>query len=122
MFFFGLPNIKNKNYPIHKLLIFCNIFIFYYVIQIIKKIKKKCDIDLYLISQNSLMMGIYCILGYSLYVDFIYWDKTKNMFGDIKTVDITKRYLIVATIITLFVLFIKLSELIFNQKQNDCDN
>lgn len=120
MFFFELPNVKNKNYPVHKFFIFLSVFAYYYVIQIIKKIRNNCKVDFYIVLQEALMMGLYCVLGYSLYVDFVYWDCTKGMFGDIKEVNIAKRYLIIATIIVTFVACMKLLELLFHQNPNDC--
>lgn len=120
MLYFELPNVKNKDYPIHKLYIFISIFGYYYVIQLIKKIKNKCKVDPYTILQDALMMGLYCVLGYSMYVDFLYWDQTKSMFGNIKEVSITKRYAIIGMIIVAFVTMIQLSKMLFKTLPDDC--
>lgn len=113
MFFFELPNIKNKNYIIHKLFIFISIFVYYSIVQLIKNIKNKNDINLYSMLNDSFTMGLYCVLGYSLYIDLIYWDCTKSMFGDIKEINITKRYTVVSLIIVFFVTVIQLTKLLF---------
>lgn len=122
MFFFELPDVKNKNYPVHKLLIFISTFVYYYVVQLIKKIKNKCTVDPMIILNDAFMMGLYCVLGYSLYVDFMYWDYTKSMFGDIKDVNIIKRYVIISVIIVSFVTIVQASKLLFKSGNSDeCD-
>lgn len=113
MFFFEIPDIKNKNYPVHKLIIFTSIFIYYSIVTLIKTIKNKKNVDPYVILNDAVMMGLYCVLGYSLYVDFIYWDYTKHLFADIKEANIIKRYTVVSIIIVLLVTTIQLSKMLF---------
>ena len=113
LLYFRLPNVINHDYLIHKFYLFIGIFAFYYVIQLIKKIKNNCTVDANIILQHSLTMSLYCILGYALYVDLMFMDWSSNYFGEIDKVDPTKRIVVIALIIVIFVTLIQLMGMLF---------
>ena len=124
MLYLELPDIKNNDYPIHKFYLFINIFVYYFVIQIIKKIKNKCTIDIMLILQDCLIISLFCVLGYSIYVDFKYWNYTKDYVTDIDSSSLTstvKSYSLVALIIVSFVTIVQLVKLLFTGNVSECD-
>lgn len=124
MFYLQLPNITNNDYPIHKLYLFISIFSYYFVIQIIKKIKNKCSINIFTILEDCLIITLFCVLGYSIYVDFKYWDYTKDTITQIDETDISstlKGYSIVSLIIVSFMATIQIVKLLFQGSINDCE-
>lgn len=124
LLYMDLPDIKNNDYPIHKLYLFIGIFAYYFIVQIIKKIKNKCSIDPFILLQDSLMISLICVLGYSLYVDFKYWDYTKDTIMAIDSTDFNstlKGYSTVALIIVSFVSVVQLIKILFNGSIKECD-
>ncbi len=124
MLYLEIPDIKNNNYPIHKLYLFIGIFVYYFVVQVIKKIKNKCQIHPFVLLQDSLIISLFCVLGYSLYVDFKYWDYTKEYITAIDSTDTEstiKGYSLVALIIVCFVTIIQLVKILFKGSINECD-
>jgi RsiW-degrading membrane proteinase PrsW (M82 family) len=123
LFYFGIPNIKNDNYLMHKVAIFIAIFAFNYVIQLIKKIRNRCQLDPINILVNSLFVGLIATIGYSIYVDLIHMSWSKdfilNTFSNLKYDD-TKRYSALSLLIVLSILIIKLTGMIFNTSLEKC--
>lgn len=124
MLYLEMPDIKNTNYPIHKLYLFVGIFVYYFVVQIIKKIKNKCSIDPFVLLQDSLIISLFCVLGYSLFVDFKYWDHTKEYMTEIdieSSTSMLKGYSTVALIIVSFVTVVQFVKILFKGKVSECD-
>lgn len=123
LFYFGIPNIKNDNYLLHKLVIFLAIFAFNYIIQLIKNIRNQCKVDPIKILVNSLFMGLIATVGYSIYVDLVHMSWSKdfiiNTFSDLKYDD-TKRYSALSLLIVFSVIIIKLIGLMFNTSLDSC--
>ena len=120
LLYFQLPDVTNNNYLTHKFYLFVAIFGFYYIIQLIKKIKNGCPIDPYAILLQSLNMSLFCVLGYSIYVDLLYMDWSQNYFGDIVVVNHTKRFITISLIIVTFVALIQLVGMLFKTSTNEC--
>lgn len=121
LLYFRIPDIANNNYLTHKFYLFISIFGYYYVIQMIKKVKNKCPIEPYDLLKESINMSLFCLLGYSIYVDMMYMDQTKGYFGDITTVDINKRFVVVSLIMVLFVTVVQLIKMMFKNSPDECD-
>lgn len=125
LLYLELPNVMTNNYPIHKLYLFIGVFVYYFVVQIIKKIKNKCNIDLYTLLEDALMISLFCVVGYSLYVDFKYWDYTKDFIAipNQESFEETfKGYSVVTLVIVGFVTLIQLSKVLFKGTITECDN
>jgi signal transduction histidine kinase len=89
----------------------------------IKKVKSKCTIDPYKILQKSLYMALWCVVGYSIYVDLLYMNYSKSYFGDITTTNfnINKRFVVIALIIVSFVMLIELTGVLFKTNTDECE-
>lgn len=120
LMYFEMPNVNNNDYPIHKLYLFISIFGYYFVTQLIKKIKNDCHVDPYAITQDSLMMGLLCVLGYSIYVDLIYWDYTRQSLAFVKKDTGIIKFAVIALVIITFVTSIQLSKILFNGMDDEC--
>lgn len=122
LLYFRIPDVTNNNYLSHKFYLFIGIFGFYYVVQLIKKIKNGCKINPYEILQQSLSMSLYVVIGYSIYVDLLYMDWSKGKFCDINTVNPNRRFLTISLIIVVFVTLIQLTRMLFQTQLDDCSN
>ena len=120
LLYFKIPNISDNNFLVHKFYIFVGVFGFYYVIQMIKKIKNNCKIDPYLILQQSLNMSLYCVIGYSIYTDLIHMEWSKDYLEKTYLDDLNKRYLIIAITIIIFITLIQLVGMLFKVDRDDC--
>lgn len=119
MLYFRMPNVTNNNFIIHKVYLFIFTFSFYSLIQIIKKFNTQCKLD-YEMLHKSFLIALYSVIGYSFYVDMLYWDKTKDYFGDIEEVNQIKRFAIIALIITLFIATVEITGKIFYSPISEC--
>lgn len=113
LLYLKLPDVLNTSYLTHKLFIFIETFIYFYMIQLIKKIRDKCKIDPYELLQSSVVWALCSVIGYSIYVDMLYMESTKLYFGAPDCVDPLKRYAVIALIIVFFVALIQLMQLLF---------
>lgn len=123
LLYFRMPDVLNNKYMVHKFFIFIGVFCFYYVIQMIKKIKSKCTIEPYNLLYKSINMALWCTLGYSIYVDLLYMDESKKYFLDINSsnLDKTKRFVIIALIIVSIVVLIELFGMMFKTNIDECE-
>jgi hypothetical protein len=117
-----MPDVINTDYIIHKLQIFIEIFMFYYVVKLMSRVYNDCKILPWTIMQQSFTMGLYCVIGYSIYVDLLHMDKTCSLFGDITQVDPMKRHVIISFIMILFVIIVQAISVIFGSSNNKCFN
>jgi hypothetical protein len=115
LFYFKIPDLENDNFIQHKFIIFFSLFCLQFVILLLAKIVGKCKIDIKEISISSLTIAVTGIVGYSLYNDLMFTGNAVNLFGDEKF-----QYLNVSIILILFITAIKILQLLFNNKTDDC--
>ena len=78
--FFRIPDIDNRNYLFHKLIIFVLLFVYQFSLLVLSKIKNKCKIDLLDVCGYSFETAIVGIIGYSIYTDLQYYDLGMHNF------------------------------------------
>jgi len=121
LLFFGIPDMHNNNYVKHKIILYVNILWFYYIIQLIKKIKNKCPIVPIDIFKDCLKFATYAVFGYAIYVDLLYMDWSKDYFAHISDNDMVKKCSIISLIIVSFTTCSRLIELMFTLPQSGCN-
>jgi hypothetical protein len=122
MLYFQLPDVNlNDNYLMHKIILFVDAFCFYYAIQLIKKIKNKCKINPYEILQQSIMMGLYVAIGYSVFVDLLHMSWSQPYTGDIAMYGVNKKYFTIITVIVTLVTMIQMIGTLFIKSCDTCD-
>ena len=123
LFYFRLPNVLNNNYIIHKIYIFIAVFGFYYIMQMIKKVKSRCSIEPYNIVQKSFITALLCVIGYSIYTDLLINESTKDYFEDISLpeLNINKRLVIITLIVVSFVMIMELGGVLFKTNSDECE-
>lgn len=112
MLYFKLPDVMNNNYLFQKFCLFIGIFGFYYIGHSVQYFVDKSIKSHYDLLQKTLNMSLFCVLGYSIYVDMLHMDKTQGFFGDIATVTPIKRYLGITFIIVAFVALIEIIKMV----------
>jgi hypothetical protein len=120
--YFKIPDVSDNNYLLHKFYLFVGVFGFYYVIQMIKKIKNSCKVDPYMILQQGLNMALYCVIGYSVYVDLMHMDWSQDYIKSIDISNSNKKYLMISITIIIFVTLILLTGMLFKVERDDCIN
>ncbi len=119
LFYFNIPSLSDDNYIYHKLILFINIFVFNFFTQIITKIRNKCNTTIENIISKSLKIATYTIIGYSLFIDLKIMNSTKK-YVEPYISDSQSQMLFVSTIISMFVLIMKLIEIILNNTNDAC--
>ena len=105
LFYFKFPDITNNNYLFHKMIIMIMTFVFKFVIELYKKIKNEEKVDPIVILNESVNYSLYCIIGYSVYIDLMYIKiPYENIYIDINN-DI-QRFFISSFVTSLCVAFI----------------
>ena len=74
-------NITDEEYIKHKIMIFIVITIGSMSIDLISKVANGCPINLRNIFADSIRDSLYCILGYSIYLDLITMKGTRDLLG-----------------------------------------
>jgi hypothetical protein len=103
LFYFGMPDITNNNYLMHKALLFATISAFNYVFYLIKKMKEGNKINYKKILANSIYYGLFGVVGYSIYIDLMYMNFSVGMNIESDNV----RFVICSLIISLFTLLMR---------------
>lgn len=119
IFYFEILDISNDSYILHKFILFILLFGFYFIVQVIRNLKTKCYSDIYQIINKSMYIAITGIIGYAIYTDFLHMESTKEYFTNIIADDRIK-YLVVSFIIVLSISIIKILELLFTMKSDEC--
>lgn len=113
--FFRIPDIDNRNYLFHKLIIFVLLFVYQFSLLVLSKIKNKCKIDLLDVCGYSFETAIVGIIGYSIYTDLQYYDLDFICFNDQDL-----NYIYVTIIITLLLTFVNTVKLLLGFKPYEC--
>lgn len=120
MFCLQVPNVKGDNYILNKLIIFVFLFCFYFVLQIIKKIKNNCKINLDDTTKNSLIVALSGSLGYSLFTDLTIQKYSKDYMGTITEGSKYILYLVITIGIIMFIAIIKIIEFLIISNKEEC--
>ncbi len=114
--FYKIFDINDRNYLLHKVIIFSTLFIYQYSILLISQFKNKCKINYDEILKQSIETATIGIIGYSIYNDLQYADIT----GVSEVVDDKIKYVYIAVIITLTLTFVNSIKLLFGYTPYEC--
>jgi hypothetical protein len=124
--YLGIPNIGDDNIISHKIILFISIFYFYFLINSISKIFRKCSIGVKELMGRSSIIAVSGVLGYGLYNDLSSNELLRGYLFN--TLKITKnsmsvyRNLLVTFFIMLFIIFIRCAELLISYDDMSCKN
>jgi hypothetical protein len=109
------PDTSKDDYIFQRFSLFISIFCFYFIIKIISKIRHNCKIHINEILNDSLLIAICGVLGYTLYTDLIFMSSTRE-FMEYMIIPNVSRYtnaLIITMSIISFIAMIKIIQLLF---------
>jgi hypothetical protein len=116
MLFCKIPNVNNRNTIVHKVIIFGLLFIYQFSLLVISYIKNKCKIEFLEIFRYSVETAIVGVVGYSLFNDLKY----SSGSGNSMMMDDKIKYLYIAMIISLLLVFVNTVKLMFGFRPYEC--
>ena len=116
--YIGHPGIQSQKLLSNKLLLFISTIIFKIIYDSIVSIKNKCTNKISSILDNSLLMGISTIIGYSIFIDINLLSNNNQYFNDALNSKLLTS-LIISGIIALTVLVFRIIRIIYG-KGNKC--
>lgn len=117
----GIPGMESNNLINTKLYLFGGIMIFQLLLKSMYKLRYKCKISLKSILSDSIITGMSCVIGYSIFSDLITMENTKNIIIPYIENNTRSKAFVIATIITGFILCTKIIELIIWTKNDECE-
>ena len=115
--YFNLPNINNDLYLLHKLYLFVSLVFFQILFNLIYKLANECKIKITDVIKNSIYTAIYCIIGYSIYVDLNSMEVTKTFIEN--NINDKAIYVFISVIIVTFMTIVKLVEILLTNSITD---
>lgn len=121
LIYFKMPDISDDNYIYHKFMLFVSSFAFYFVIQVISKIRNNCKTDTSEMLRKSMEVAVSTIIGYSVFVDLTIMQSTRDFMTSIIQQSDYNKYLMACIITILFITIIRAIQLLFNNKAYQCN-
>ena len=117
----GVPGLEQSNLIKNKLYIFGGIFIFQLLLKSIYKLKNRCkNISIKEIIKESFIVSILSVVGYSVYIDLLTMDTTKEHILYYLT-NPTSKCAVISGIISLFILASLIINIIITGKIDECE-
>ena len=117
----GVPGLEQSNLIKNKLYIFGGIFIFQLLLKSIYKLKNRCkNISIKEIIKESFIVSILSVVGYSVYIDLLTMDTTKEHILYYLT-NPTSKCAVISGIISLFILASLIINIIITGKTDECE-
>ena len=117
----GIPGTSNDNLIKNKIYLFGGIFIFQLIINFIKKYKKKCKNNIKHIINDGILVATLSIIGYSLYIDLITMNLTREYFRKLSN---NRQFtsFIISSVICIFIMSIKILQMVIKSEYTECNN
>lgn len=120
-FYLDTPNLSSTNYIYNKVILFGLIFLFNFITQLLSRLESKNTVTFKGIFKKSMLVSMYAVVSYSLVIDLSLMENTKDTFTKYVTTD-TTNMIFTSSFISLFVLSMKLIELMFTCGTDTCAN
>lgn len=119
-FYFKYPDLSQKNYILHKIIIFGLLFCFQFIITLINKVRKGCKIVVYDLARDSLETALGGVLGYTVFNDMLFSGKyiSESKFESFSQNIVN---LNVTIVVVLFITLIKVVRMLFQNGNTDCN-
>ena len=115
LLYYKYPDIENKDYIMHKFILFIMIFLYQMTLKLIYKIYNKCKVNMKEILYNALSTATTAVIGYSIYIDTTLNPELKLQVDKLDFLDEKGR---VTFITIVFVAIIKILMLAINSPIN----
>lgn len=121
--FVGIPNVvEDDNYIIHKIIFFAALFYFYFMVNSISKIIRKCDISVKQLMAKSAVIGVSGVLGYGLYVDLAQSQYLSGYVTNVLKLNTGQQKLLISCFMMGFIVFVRCMQLLIIYDDMDCYN
>lgn len=118
----GIPGAEDNNIIKNKIFLFGGLFIFQMMLKFVYKIRYHCtDTNLKSIVNDSLLVGTYGIIGYSLFIDMLNMKNTRDMILPY-TKNMNSHALLISAIISLFIMICIITSYVITGKSDTCEN
>jgi hypothetical protein len=118
----GIPGTEDNNIIKNKIFLFGGLFIFQMMLKFVYKIRYRCtDTNLKFIVNDSLLIGTYGIIGYSLFIDMLNMENTRNIILPY-TKNLNSHALLISTIISVFIMMCIIISYVITGKHDTCEN
>lgn len=118
----GIPGGENNNIIKNKIFLFGGLFIFQMMLKFVYKIRYHCtNTNLKSIVNDSLLIGTYGIIGYSLFIDMLNMEYTRNIILPY-TKNLNSHALLISTIVSLFIMMSIITTYVITGKNDTCEN
>ena len=118
----GIPGIESGNIIKNKIYLFGGLTLFQLILKSTYKIRNKChNMDLKNIVNDSLIIGIYGIIGYSIFIDLLNMESTRDtVLPYLKNAN--SHAFLIASIISIFILACVILSYVVTNKNEQCNN
>lgn len=116
----GIPGIETNNLIKSKIYLFGGVMIFQLLLKSMYKLRYRCKTNLKSLINDSIITAILCVVGFSIFVDLINMEGTRDMIVPYLENKNTQA-LIISSIISSFVLSAKVVEIIITGKRDECE-
>ena len=117
----GIPGIESDNIIKNKIFLFGGLVLFQLILKSTHKIRNKCNNgDLKSIINQSIMIGIYGVLGYSTFIDMLNMEQTRIVILPYLK-NANSHAFVIASIISVFILGCIILSYVVTGKKEDCE-
>ena len=120
LIFLGFINFDTDNYLLQKLYLFVAVVIFTSLMETLKTFKTNCKKTGKNIFNESLKIGTVSVMGLMIYTDLLHMDWSQETFENINSSNFN-RSLIIPLITVLAIMIVKLTAVMFNYDEDECD-
>ena len=119
IFYFGFIDLESDNYILQKSYLFIFLFIFFIVMEVIKKLKQKCTYSNLKIFTHALSGSIAGIIGLAIYTDLTNMSLSKEKMISFSSNNLIKTLIVISSVL-IPIFFYKLFDVSF--KGSECDD
>jgi membrane protease YdiL (CAAX protease family) len=116
----GVPGLEANNLIKSKIYLFGGVMIFQLLLKSMYKLRYKCKTDLKTLINEAIITAILSVVGFSIFIDLINMESTRDMIVPYLENKNTQS-LIIASIISMFVLASKIIEIIITGQRDECE-
>jgi len=117
----GVPGLEHANLIKDKLFLFTGIFIFQLLLKSIYKLRNRCkNIDIKNIIQESFLVAMLSVIGFSIYIDLLNMENTRSYIVSFLN-NRNSHSFIISLVISSFILVSLIFDIIITGKKDECE-
>lgn len=118
----GIPNvIGDNNYITHKIIFFTALFYFYFLLESLSKIFRKCTVNVKDLMSKSAVIAVSGILGYGLYLDLTRSNELAKYVKEVLKMSPGHQKFMISGFIMMMIIFVRCVQILINYDDIGCD-